>query len=187
MPAQIRALIAGNAKQKNMADIGLEKVVDELYFPLMICLILAGSTLASARVLYKNREFLNKFARDHGKNEHPRRVLYLTDTLKDKNGVSNSLSAKLREIQESDIAVDFLICHEDAEPESHLHVIRPLASFNVPGYGEQVIRIPDLMEIARIFYQGGYDRIVCSTEGPMALVSLFIKYIPVVHLGFDKK
>jgi glycosyltransferase involved in cell wall biosynthesis len=31
------------------------------------------------------------------------------------------------------------------------------------------------MQIARIFYEGGYDRIVCSTEGPMAIVSLFIK------------
>lgn len=32
------------------------------------------------------------------------------------------------------------------------------------------------MEIARIFYEGGYDRVACSTEGPMVLVSLFLKY-----------
>lgn len=177
IPAHIRALIAGNTKQKNMSHLSLESIVDELYFPLMICLIFAGSTLMSARALYQNREFLNKFARDHGKNRHPTRALYLTDTLKDKNGVSNSLTAKLREIQAADIAVDFLICHEDTEPESHLHVVRPLTSFHVIGYGEQVIRIPDLMEIARIFYQGGYDRVICSTEGPMALVSLFVKYM----------
>ena len=73
--------------------------------------------------------------------------------------------------------IDFLICHADAKPEPHLHVVRPIASFTVPDFGEQELRVPDLMEILRLFYEGGYDRIVCSTEGPMALVSLFIKHM----------
>jgi glycosyltransferase involved in cell wall biosynthesis len=54
-------------------------------------------------------------------------------------------------------------------------VVRPITEFEVHRYGEQKIRIPDLMEIANIFYAGGYDRIICSTEGPMAAVSLFIQ------------
>jgi glycosyltransferase involved in cell wall biosynthesis len=55
--------------------------------------------------------------------------------------------------------------------------VRPLTSFTLPDFGEQEIRIPDLMEIARIFYAGGYDRVVCSTEGPMAFVALFLKHM----------
>ena len=136
---------------------------------------MTGVALTSTRVLYANREFLNEFADNVGKNHHTKRALYLTDTLRDKNGVSNSLSGKLREIQRADHPIDFLICHEDAATEEHLHVVRPLTSFNIPGYGDQEIRVPNLMEIVRIFYEGGYDRVVCSTEGPMAIVSLFLK------------
>ncbi|MEP2652173.1 MAG: glycosyltransferase, partial [Paraglaciecola sp.] len=142
---------------------------------ILISLILAGATLASTRVLYQNRTLLNRFAGQIGKNKHANRALYLTDTLLDKNGVSNSLSGKLKEIQRADLPVDFLICHSSAQAASHLHVVKPVAEFELQKYGEQTIRIPDLMEIAKIFYEGGYDRIVCSTEGPMALVSMFIQ------------
>ena len=176
IPSQLTALFLGEGKrQDNMSNIRIEKLFDKLSFPILISLILAGSTLASTRVLYQNRQLLNQFAQHVGKNQHSNRALYLTDTLLDKNGVSSSLSGKLKEIQRADLPVDFLICHADAKSDSHLHVVRPITEFEVHRYGEQKIRIPDLMEIANIFYAGGYDRIICSTEGPMASVSLFIQ------------
>jgi glycosyltransferase involved in cell wall biosynthesis len=176
IPSQLTALFLGEGKrQDNMSNIRVEKLLDNLSFPILISLILAGSMLASTRVLYQNRQLLNQFAQHLGKNQHSNRALYLTDTLLDKNGVSSSLSGKLKEVQRADLPVDFLICHADAESAAHLHVVRPITEFEVHRYGEQKIRIPDLMEIANIFYGGGYDRIICSTEGPMAAVSLFIQ------------
>lgn len=176
IPSQLTALfLGGGKKQDNLSNVKIGKLLDKLSFPVLISIMLAGSSLASTRVLYQNRTFLNDFSNYIGKTPHQKRALYLTDTLRDKNGVSNSLSGKLAEIQRADLPVDFLICHPDAASEDHLHVVRPLAKFNIPQYPDQEIRIPDLMEIARIFYEGGYDRIVCSTEGPMALVSMFIK------------
>ncbi|WP_158966751.1 glycosyltransferase [Paraglaciecola sp. L3A3] len=176
IPSQLTALFFGDGKrQDNMSNVRVEKLLDNLSFPLLISLVLAGSTLASTRVLYQNRELLNQFAQHLGKNQHSNRALYLTDTLFDKNGVSTSLSGKLKEIQRANLPVDFLICDSQAESTDHLHVVRPIAEFDVQRYGEQTIRIPDLMEVARIFYEGGYDRVVCSTEGPMAAVSLFIQ------------
>jgi hypothetical protein len=71
--------------------------------------------------------------------------------------------------------VEFFICHSEAVSAPYIHVVRPITEFEVNRYGEQTICIPDLMEIANIFYRGGYDRIICSTEGPMALVSLFLQ------------
>jgi len=178
IPSQITALFFGvNNKHSDMSDFNFNQLLDHLSFPVLISIILAGSSLASTRLLYQNRKFLNDFSSHIGRNHHHKRALYLTDTLRDKNGVSNSLSGKLVEIQRADHPVDFLICHPDAEPEPHLHVVRPLTSFTMVEFGEQEFRIPDLMEIARVFYEGGYDRIVCSTEGPMALVSLFIKHM----------
>ncbi|MEE4146867.1 MAG: glycosyltransferase [Halieaceae bacterium] len=177
LPSQLTALLfGGKSKHTHIGGRRIRKLMDQLAFPALISLVLTGASLASTRVLYQNRQFLNNFAARTGRNQHDCRVLYLTDTLFDKNGVSNSLGGKLRQIQQNDIAIDFLICHETAESAPHLHVVRPLDSFTLPDSGGQQLRIPDLMEIARIFYEGGYDRVACSTEGPMVLVSLFLKY-----------
>ncbi len=154
----------------------ISEALDKLTFPILTSAVLLLTFVASTRALYANRGFINKFSGFIGAKQHPKRALYLTDTLLDKNGVSNSLSGKLRVIQQNDLPVDFLICHADAESQDNLHVVRPIAEFAAPEYGEQPIRIPDIMEISRIFYEGGYDRIVCSTEGPMAVVSLIIKF-----------
>ncbi|MET1257118.1 glycosyltransferase [Aliikangiella maris] len=178
IPSQVTALFSSKTSKKRPKDISglnFNDLLDNLSFPVLMTIILTGVTLASTRLLYQNRDFLNQFANHLGKNSHRKRALYLTDTLKDKNGVSNSLSGKLKEIQRADLPIDFLICHDSAQEEDHLMVLPPITSFSLPNYGEQEIRIPNLMEIARIFYSGGYDRIICSTEGPMALVSLFLK------------
>lgn len=186
IPLQLTSLMFGESPQRDrdITGINVARLLDKLSFPVLVNLVLAGSQIASSRVLYANRRFLNEFSQHIGRNEHPRRALYLTDTLRDKNGVSNSLSSKLKEIQRRDYPVDFLIAHDTAEPEPHLHVVKPLVQFNIPTFGEQLIRIPDLLEIARIFYRGGYDRVVCSTEGPMVLVALFLKYMFNVQAHF---
>ncbi|MBU2871834.1 glycosyltransferase [Colwellia sp. E2M01] len=176
IPSQLTALFLGGGKrQDNLSNINLEKLVDKVSFPFLITTILAAASLASTRVLYQNRVLLNDFSEQIGKNSHPKRALYLTDTLRDKNGVSNSLSGKLAEAQRANLPIDFLVCDNNITPEPHLYVVKPITTFMVKKFGEQEIRIPDLMAIAQIFYQGGYDRIICSTEGPMALVSLFLQ------------
>jgi len=174
VPSQLTELLFGN---KSNSDYNVPKLLGNLTFPLLVSLVLLGTTLASTRALYQNRHFLNEFANDIGAGHHPRRALHLTDTLRDKNGVSSSLSNKLKEIQRANLPIDFLICHPDAQTEPHLYVTQPLTSFTIPDFGEQEIHIPDLLKIVDIFYAGGYDRIICSTEGPMALVTLFIKHM----------
>jgi glycosyltransferase involved in cell wall biosynthesis len=179
VPLQVTSLMFGESPQRrsNITGINVAGLLDKLSFPVLVNLVLAGSQIASTRALYSNRRFLTEFSEAIGRARHPKRALYLTDTLRDKNGVSNSLSGKLKEIQRRDYPVDFLICHDSAKSEPHLQVVKPLAQFSVPNFGEQLIRIPDLLDIARTFYRGGYDRVVCSTEGPMVLVALFLKYM----------
>lgn len=181
VPAQLTALMLANTGKKkskqDMSCFNVRDLLDNLTFPALVSVILLGTTMGSTRLLYQNRRFLNEFAGHIGASHHPRRALYLTDTLRDKNGVSSSLSGKLREIQGADMPIDFLICHSDAQEEPHLHVVKPLDSFTIPDFGEQEFRIPDLLQVSRIFYEGGYDRVICSTEGPMAAVALFLKHM----------
>lgn len=176
IPSQVSALFLGmGKKQDNLSNINLEKLLGKVSLAFLLSVILAAANLSSARVLYQNRQLLNRFSKKVGSNTHPKRALYLTDTLRDKNGVSTSLSSKLKEIQRADLPIDFLTCADDIEPEPHLLVVKPITTFTIKKVGHQKVRIPDLMAIAQIFYQGGYDRIICSTEGPMALVSLFLQ------------
>lgn len=178
IPSQMTAWFLGDSGRHTQATGRyLRELADKLSFPVMIATILAGAGLASTRALYKNRAFLNDFAAHLGRSQHAHRALHLTDTLFDKNGVSNSLTGKLRQIQRNELAIDMLVCHESAAAEPHLHVVRPLAAFTLPDSGGQQLRIPDLLDIANTFYQGGYDRVICSTEGPMVAVAQFLKYM----------
>jgi len=178
VPSQLTALFLGDAgRRSDMSDFDVKKLLESLSFPVFMNLILAGAMVASTRVLYANRSFLNEFAQHLGTGHHEKRALYLTDTLRDRNGVSSSLSGKLEAIQRFDLPVDFLICDSKVAEEPHLRVVRPLMTFSVSEFGEQEFRIPDPLEVAAIFYRGGYDRVVCSTEGPMALVALFLKFM----------
>jgi len=178
IPSQISRLFTdGPSLQSSMSNINLAELMDNLTFPMLVSSILLGTTVGSTRLLYQNRQFLNDFATQLGGSRHPKKALYLTDTLLDKNGVSNSLSAKLKHIQEKNLPIDFLICHEQANSEDHLHVVRPIETFSLPDFGEQALRIPNALEVLKIFYEGGYDRIICSTEGPMSIVSLLVKHM----------
>lgn len=178
LPAQLSALaFGGESPHRHTGGRKVTELLDSISFPLMISAVLAGATVASTRLLYQNRQFLNNFAQQLGSNSHTCRALHLTDTLFDRNGVSNSLTAKLRQIQQRDLPIDLLVCDEKRGPEDHLLVFAPLASYTLPDSGGQQLRIPDLLQIARAFYEGGYDRVICSTEGPMVLVALLLKYM----------
>ncbi len=178
IPAQLSALVfGGDNPHRHTSGRKVTDLLDGISFPLMISAVLAGATVASTRLLYQNRQFLNDFARQLGSNSHNCRALHLTDTLFDRNGVSNSLTGKLRQIQQRDLPIDLLVCDDEREAEDHLLVFRPLGSYTLPDTGGQQLRIPDLLQIARAFYEGGYDRVICSTEGPMVLVALFLKYM----------
>ncbi len=103
------------------------------------------------------------------------RLLWLTDTFEDRNGVSTVLRAIHREIKARGLPVDLMVCSSTLEPDDHLIVVKPVMEFSFPFYRQQPMRIPDYLEVRRKFLQGGYNRILCSTEGPMGMAALGLK------------
>jgi glycosyltransferase involved in cell wall biosynthesis len=146
-----------------------------LPFPFFGSTLLLGANFTSTKVLYNSRPLLNDFAEKIGKYKHPKRMLWLTDTFHDKNGVSSALQDVHKEIKAKNLPIDLLICSSEMESDDHLIVVKPLGEYTLPFYKQQPIRIPNLNEIHQIFQQGEYDRIMCSTEGVMGLVSLYLK------------
>jgi glycosyltransferase involved in cell wall biosynthesis len=171
-----------NEGQMVGGDVG--RFMDGLPFPFLASVVLGGSAFAASSVVHDKRPFVDAFAETLGKWRHPHRALWLSDTFFDRNGVSHVLQATLHEARAAGLPLDFLVCDELAatEPETkrpldgpHLLRLPPSAHVALPFYQEQPLRLPDLMAVHRAFAEGGYDRIVCSTEAPMGLVALYLR------------
>jgi glycosyltransferase involved in cell wall biosynthesis len=178
VPSHFRAFLGLEKlkKPKSMSSVRASTLLDDLTFPsLMVGVLALGSAIAS-HSLFGGRELMNGLAEACGGTHHPRRVLWLTDTFYDANGVSSALQSVLAEVRRRDLPIDFLICHETRESEDHLRVVRPLDTFTLPGVGEQVFRVPDPLEVLRLVQGEGYDRLIVSTEGPLGWVGLFLKH-----------
>ena len=180
IPSDIRSYInddSNNKKDKSrrISNPDLAEFLDGLSFPFLASSLILAANFTSAKVMYNDRPLLQEFSKQIGRLEHPKRMLWLTDTFEDNNGVSMVLKAMHQEIKEHNLPIDIIVCSNKIKKEDHLIVMKPMAEFTLPIYKEQSIRIPNFMEIHRIFQEGGYDRIICSTEGIMGLAALYLK------------
>jgi len=181
IPSEMRLLLESNDNKKNwfsgkkMSNPNLADFIDGLPFPFLASILILGAQFTSARVLYHSRSLLKTFSDKIGKLQHPKRALWLTDTFNDKNGVSIVLQEMLREIKRLDLPIDIMVCSNDIVSDDHLIVIKPLGEFTLPFYEQQPIRFPNFNEIHHLFLENEYDRVICSTEGIMGMVSLYLK------------
>jgi glycosyltransferase involved in cell wall biosynthesis len=159
------------------AKASLGSLTDGLPFPLLASAVLGGATYASHAVLNDRRPFVDLFAARIGRRRPASRTLWLTDTLFDKNGVSHALQAALEETRRRDLPIDFLACDVPAEKAGpHLVSLPSVEEFRFPFYPDQPFRMPDLLQVQKVFQDGGYDRVLCSTEAPMGAIALYLKH-----------
>jgi glycosyltransferase involved in cell wall biosynthesis len=186
IPSHLRALLGGEREKAGelLSAVDLGALVDGLSFPALASGVVAGAHFAGTRVLYKSRPLLDRLSARLGALEQPRRALWLTDTLFDRNGVSTALGAVLEEVRRRDLPVDFLTCAPERISEPHLVVLPPVAEFRLAAYPSHVFRVPDMLELHRVFGKGGYDRVVCSTEFVMGLLALYLKHAYCVPAHF---
>lgn len=183
MPSGVRSYMGSGSETRESA-IDLKKFLDGLSFPFLSSALMLSAHFASSKAMYNTRPFLNQFSQRLGKFEHPKRAIWLTDTFDDKNGVSTVLRSILKEIQQRDLPIDIVVCSDSVEPDNHLIVLKPLFKTEIPVYHTQEIRVPDFLELHNLFYQGAYDRIICSTEGIMGFMSLYLKSAYSVKASF---
>jgi glycosyltransferase involved in cell wall biosynthesis len=112
------------------------------------------------------------------------RILWMTDTYGDQNGVSTVLKAIHGEICARDLPIDLLICSQTIKTTEHLIVLPPVSEFTLPLYRQQPLRIPNYLSIQRLFRRGRYSRVICSTEGPMGMAARWLKTVFGVEISF---
>jgi glycosyltransferase involved in cell wall biosynthesis len=177
IPSELRSLLKPEKKhrQKQNNQVDIPEFLDGLSFPFLASTLILAANYTSARVMYNNRPLLAAFSEITGKYRHPQRMLWLTDTFDDNNGVAMVLKSVLKEIQKQDLPIDLLVCSYTIEPQDHLIVIKPELEFTLPFYKQQPLRIPNFLNIHEIFQKGEYDRLICSTEGSMGLAGIYLK------------
>ena len=115
---------------------------------------------------------MNHLEKSKGKIEN---VLWLTDTYGDHNGVSMVLQAMHREIKARNLPIDIMVCSDSLKSDDHLIVLKPVLQFGIPYYRQQPLRIPNYLSLRKIFKKKKYDRVLCSTEGPMGFAAIYFK------------
>lgn len=159
-----------NHQRRKISDF-----LDGLSFPFLSSTLILAANYTSSKVLYNSRKTLSAFSEELGKLKHPKRMLWLTDTFDDKNGVSSVLQEMHREIKQLDLPIDILVCSKTVEQDDHLIVMKPEAELTLPFYKDQTVRIPNINQIHALFLENEYDRLICSTEGVMGMISVFLK------------
>jgi hypothetical protein len=183
LPSDIRAYI-GNGGYEQGKRVDVSGFLDDLSFPFLGASLIMAAHFTSAKTMYGSRPLLNEFSKRLRKFEHPERILWLTDTFGDENEVSVFLKELHTGIIRKNLPIDIVTCSSTVPSGEHLIALRPVKEIPLPIYDGYVLRIPDLLEVHNLFSTGGYDRVVCSTEGMMGLFALYLKHAYSVEASF---
>jgi len=183
LPTNIRAYLDSKEKKQSKA-VDLSGLLDGLSFPFFGALFILAAHFTSAKTLFNTRTLLSDFSNRLNKYRHPKRIMWLTDTFGDSNGVSVFLKEMHDEIKKRNLPIDIVTCNATLTPDEHLVVLNPVKEFSLPFYSDYSFKIPNFVELHNLFFNGGYDRIVCSTEGVMGLFGLYLKHAYTVEASF---
>jgi glycosyltransferase involved in cell wall biosynthesis len=180
LPLNLRELFEHYSKSSDSEDSAKtnpeeKKASDDPLFPLLASIVVVGVTFAASKTLFGKRRFLTAFSERHGILQRPRRVLWLVDTLEGENSLARSLRSFIAEVRKRNLPIDFMTCGTEKAAD-HLRVLPSLAEFNSSFYSDKIFHLPGFMDVHKAFLEGGYDRIVCSSEAPMGLYALYLKH-----------
>lgn len=184
LPSHLRSLFA-DGQDDSLKQSGNDKLsikFDQLSFPMLATVVLGGAVFAGHRVLNKNRKFINQFRAANGWQAEKERVLWLTDSFFDANGVSTALKDVYTEVVSRKLPIDFCTIHPTEAHQENLIVLKPVASWDLPNFSNHSVRMPNVLELFKVMEKGGYTKIVCSTElalGPIALLLSSAFSVPV--------
>jgi glycosyltransferase involved in cell wall biosynthesis len=183
LPISIRAYLDDTEKKQGNA-INISDFLDGLSFPFFSAIFILSAHFTSARTLFNTRPLLNDISNRLGKYRHPKRVMWLTDTFGDKNGVSMFLKEMHEEIKKKNLPIDIVCCNSSITSGDNLIALKPIKEFSLPFYTDYSFRVPNFVELHNLFFSGGYDRIICSTEGLMGFFGLYLKHAYTVKASF---
>ncbi len=130
--------------------------------------------------MFADRQLINSLNLTLGKEvcSGQKKILWLTDTLTDLNGVSMTLQTIARLAEEKNYSIHVLSSMGEGQaiqtlPQTTLN-IPPLYTFPLPHYEDLKINVPSVLRMLKQVYEEDPDEIYISTPGPVGLMGLLI-------------
>lgn len=173
-------------------------------------LFLSAPFVSTFLHMFRKRDLLATLKQDWGveTGARPRKILWFTDTLRDLNGVSVTLSriALLAEKENRPIRIVTSMNRgeagtdaethadtpDDALPESVIN-FPPLAEIPLPYYESLMLRIPSLLSALKSAFEEDPEVIFISSPGPVGLLGLalgklmHLRTVAVYHTDFSRE
>lgn len=165
---------ASHAKASKSADF--TQLTEMVPLPLAAAFLLTWGNAKATSLMNNTRVLLDQLSAKTASLQQPKRMLWVTDTFEDSNGIAMVLQSVLFEIRRRNLPIDIMVCSNTLKSSDHLIVVPPNAGFTIPFYQQQPFRLPNIADVHRIFLEGEYDRIITSTEGPMGMIALYLKH-----------
>ncbi|MFO7813914.1 MAG: glycosyltransferase [Pelovirga sp.] len=130
--------------------------------------------------MFGDRQLINSLVTSlgHVKTPRARKILWMTDTYTDLNGVSMTLQTIGRLADEKGYGIRILSSLTPAQQVENLPaaslVIPPMHSFKLPHYEELTITVPSVLRMLKAVYEEDPDEIYVSTPGPVGLLGVLI-------------
>jgi glycosyltransferase involved in cell wall biosynthesis len=98
---------------------------------------------------------------------------WFTDTLTDVNGVAKTVRTLAGLARQRLRRLTAITCGEDTPPpDLAVENFQPVATFPIPGYESQTLKLPPLLEVLEHCERERYSEILISTPGPLGLAGL---------------
>lgn len=142
-------------------------------------IFLAVPFFSAFRHMFGDRRLLDELVASVGHPEpaRARKILWMTDTYTDLNGVSMTLQTIGRLADERCYPIRILSCltepQRDDLPRASL-VIPAMHSFRLPQYDPLTINVPSVLRMLKAAYDENPDEIYISTPGPVGVLGLLI-------------
>jgi glycosyltransferase involved in cell wall biosynthesis len=183
LPLSVRAYL-DDAEKKHSNAVDVSDFLDGLSFPFFSTIFILSAHFTSAKTMFNTRPLLTDISNRLGKYHPPKRIMWLTDTFGDKNGVAMFLKEMHEEVKKKNLPIDIVCCNSSIASGDNLIALKPIKEFSLPFYTDYSFRVPNFVELHNLFFSGGYDRIICSTEGIMGFFGLYLKHAYTVKASF---
>lgn len=188
LPSDVREYLPKkdkNGKKNNKtSNSNLLEFLDGLSFPYLSTSLILAANFTGIKALYNNRKLLEGFSNHLQRFRNRERVLWIFDGSNDSQYLTDLHKAAIKQIQSLDLPVDMLVCSEKLKSDRNLIVVKPEFIHDNPIFKDSEIKIPDFLEVQKIFETNEYTRIICSSDSVMGLLALYLKTAFSVEASF---
>lgn len=176
LPSDIREYLPKKDKEnKSKSEFNITDFLDGLSFPFLSAGLLLAANFTGVKAMYNNRKLLDFFSNSINKFKQNKKILWLIDEPSEKTDFDKMINYIAFYSRNTNLPIEFITCSNKTQEQNNLLVISPVISINNPIKQMSKILLPVFLEAQRIFEQREYSQIICSSNGILGVLALYLK------------